>query len=79
MSDLKLCFQCGSGVELDWSGTTEYYGMTEQVVSITCNEDNGHCCVDLSLSLDTNKEFDCNEVESRLRDCWNSICEDQSK
>ncbi len=79
MKELKPCFQCGSGVELDWSGSTEYYGMNSQCISIICNEDNGHCCVDLSISVDTNKDGDYNEVENELVDCWNRICDLSNK
>ena len=71
---LDKCFQCGSDVYLDWSGSREYYGMNDQMTSVMCSEQNGNCCVDFCISIDTNKDEDFNAIEKILVEAWNKIC-----
>lgn len=70
---INKCFQCGSDAELHHSGSTEYCGMNSQSVSIMCCEGTGNCCVDLSLTYDTNKDEDFQKVEEILVEAWNKI------
>lgn len=70
---LKKCFQCGSDVEIDYSGSTEYCGMNSQSISIMCSEGTGNCCVDLSLTYDTNKDEDFKAIEQVLAETWNKL------
>jgi len=79
MSDLRLenCHQCGSkAIALDWGSVTEYYGVSDQLVDISCSgELRTHCPVQVSINVDSDYCKDSSRVESILIKAWNDLNE----
>ncbi len=76
---LSCCGQCGSPAhedDPDWNGVVEYYGVSEQSVTISCSCENKEWCpISIDISLDSNIDFNGNEVEKIAAKAWNDLAE----
>ncbi len=71
---MEKCFQCGRDpMPVDWGGCTEFYDVVYQMADITCSGSAEGCQVEVSISLDANKEFDTNNIEQRLSSMWDML------
>lgn len=72
MQKLNKCFQCGNLPNpCDWGSCIEHRGRLEQTCSIWCS--NADCYVDLSFTVDADKNVSGNEVMEILINTWNKL------
>lgn len=62
--------RCGSTVEVDWGGCTEYYGGTWQDVNIMCSKKCGYS-VDITINADI--EADNKKAKKLVIETWNIL------
>lgn len=85
MSDKLLpCPQCGSDVsrdDPDWGSVSEYYGISDQSVWISCSGENQlHCPVSIDISIDSHLIGEQSDiVESIAIEAWNTMAKRLSK
>ncbi len=79
--DLLPCPQCGSMPcqhDPDWGSVSEYYGVSDQSVSITCSGANKtHCPVSVDISIDPDlmhaAGVNGDVLEDIAAEAWNAV------
>ncbi len=71
--EVKDC-PCGAGAhEVDWTGSSEYGGMTYQTCCVTCKE----CDTDVSINVNTDDNHDSRLYEQMVVDVWNKLTREE--